>query len=286
MEGTDIRLIVPEAAHPADRPQTILTALARTERALNVNAQNREVIVFVAPEPIQTTGLSGGVTENGRHDMQIHQSVHLSTPDSSFIHEYIHSKQNYTASQEMKWFTEASAEYYAALFAYEQGLISFGDFHGYAENNNHTNDVLTGPNSWSSERVPYFKGMRVLAALDAEIRAESDGSRTLEQVLHRMNQHEGKITYTVFTQYVTEAAGTSFEEWLSTYLKSAEAPDVSADASHYGHTQSTGLTDRPNTVTTAVQTPSTVIPVMTLIVGLVLLLMGWARDLPTDDPPY
>lgn len=286
VEGTNIHLIVPEAAHPADRPQTILTALARTERALNVKAQSRGVTVFVAPEPIQTTGLTGGVTENGRHDLQIHQSAHLSTPDSAFIHEYIHSKQDYTVSQEMEWFTEASAEYYAALFAYEQGLISFGDFHSYAENDNYTNDVLTEPNSWSSENVPYFKGMRVLAALDAEIRAEGDGSRTLEHVLRRMNQHDSEITHSVFTQYVTEAAGTSFEEWLSTYLKSSEAPDVPADASHYGQTQNTGWADRPDTVTTAVQTSSTFIPITILIVGLVLLLVGWARDLPTDDPPY
>ncbi len=101
-----------------------------------------------------------------------------------------------------------------------------------------------------------------------------------------MNQHDDKITYAVFTQYVTEAAGTSFEEWLSTYLKSSEAPDVPADATHYGQTQNTGWTDRPDTVTTAVQTSSTFIPIMILIVGLVLLLVGWARDLPTDDPPY
>ncbi len=79
-----------------------------------------------------------------------------STPDSSFIHEYIF-EQNYTASQEMEWFTEASAEYYAALLAYKQGLISFDDCHGYVENDNYANDVLADSNSWSSEDVPYFK---------------------------------------------------------------------------------------------------------------------------------
>src|SRR5699024_4300430 len=125
VNGTTIRLVVPKAAQTASKPRTMLSTLTKAERSLQMGSQTDHVDVFVAPSPISISGLSGGVAQNGHHDIMVHQSARLTTPDNSLLHEYIHTKQDFTTGEEMKWLSEASAEYYGAVLAYRQGLISY-----------------------------------------------------------------------------------------------------------------------------------------------------------------
>jgi hypothetical protein len=282
VEGTTIHLIVPKHAQPASRPQTMLSVLAKAERSLRMGAQTTHVDVFIAPPPISVSGLSGGVARNGHHDMLVHQSTTLTTPDNVLLHEYIHTKQTYTTSEEMGWITEASAEYYGAVLAYRQGLVSFEEFHSYTESETYPSSVLSDPDSWSSSRVGYLKGMRTLAALDAKIRAASNGTQSLEDVFRRLNQHAGTVTYEVFASYVAQAAGESLTGWLDKHIKSPATANVPATASLYDSAARTSPSSDGGETSSLIQAGIAHAPPVLFVGGALLLLAGWARKPPND----
>lgn len=283
VNGTTIQLVVPKAAQTASKPQTMLSVLTKVERSLQMGVQNGHVDVFVAPPPISVSGLAGGVAQNGHHDIMVHQSARLTTPDNSLIHEYIHTQQNFTTSEETKWLTEASAEYYGALLSYRQGLISYDEFHGYVESESYPDDTLSDPDSWSSTNVPYFKGMRTLAALDTKIRTSSNGTHSLEDVFAHLNQHEGKITDDVFATYVSQAAGESLTGWLDTHVKSSATANVPTTPSLYGQSNAhTSGSSEKTGFNGLIQAGLAHGPPVLFVGGVLLLLVGWARKPPSE----
>lgn len=281
VDGTTIRLVVPKHAQPANEPQAMLTALAKAERSLQLNARTTHVDVFVAPPPIGVSGRSGGVTRNDRHDMLVHQSKRLATPDNVLLHEYVHSKQRYDTTDEMEWINEGSAEYYGALLAYRQGLVSFETFRDFAVSEAYPESTLADRESWSSSRVAYRKGLRTFTALDATIRSRSNGTRSLEHVFRRLNQHEGEITDDVFATYVAEAAGESLTAWLDEHVESATVANVPTSEARYGQSGSQAADTTTGSVTAAVLRPAIAnAPPVLFVGGIVLLLAGWARRPP------
>jgi hypothetical protein len=281
VDGTTIQLIVPKDAQPASRPQKMLSALTQAERSLQMNAQTKHVDVFVAPPPISVSGLSGGVAQSGHRDILVHQSASLATADNVLLHEYLHTTQEYTTTSEMEWLVEASGEYYGALLAYQQGLVSFDEFHSYAESETYPNSVLTESTSWSSSRVAYTKGMRTLAALDAKIRTASNGTGSLENVFQRLNKHEGTVTYDVFATSVAQVAGESLTGWLDNHVKSSATANVPATASQYDSSRTSASSDSDE-ISSLIQAGIANAPPVLLVGGALLLVAGWARRPPTN----
>jgi hypothetical protein len=280
---TTIQLIVPKVAQPASTPQTMLSALTKAERSLQMSAQTDHVDVFIAPPPISVSGLAGGIAQNGHRDILVHQSARLATPDNVLLHEYIHTQQDYTTSEEMKWVIEASAEYYAALLAYQQGLISYEEFHSYVESETYPSAILFDSDSWSSSLVPYRKGMGVLAALDAKIRTLSNGTHSLADVFRHLNQHEGTVTYDVFATYVAQAAGESLTGWLDKYVKSPATANVPTTPSLYEPSNTRASVSADGyAINSLIQAGLANAPPVLFVGGILLLLAGWARRPPTE----
>lgn len=225
-----LRLIVPRATSMTVDRRVVLDFLASAADRLRVGGRDRQVDVFVAPAAIGVRGRTIDVEHGGQQGILLSQNVSVATPDNGWLHEYVHTRQSYTISEEMDWFGEASAEYYAALLTYQSNQISFGRFHGYVNSSKYADAELA-----SLEPQPtnanYFKGMRVLAALDARIRSESDGQRSLEDVFRRMNGHEGVVSYEDFQRFVTDAAGRPLDGWLDRQLRSSAVPTVPCDRS-------------------------------------------------------
>jgi hypothetical protein len=282
VDGTTIQLIVPKSAQPASRPQKMLSELVSAEQSLQMDGQASHVDVFVAPPPIDVSGLSGGVAQSGRRDILVHQSIGLVTPDNVLLHEYLHTTQEYTTTNEMEWLVEASGEYYGAVLAYRQGLVSFEEFHSYVESETYPKAVLSDSESWSSSRVAYIKGMRTLAALDAKIRTTSNGTQSLEDVFQRLNQHAGTVTYNVFATYVAQAAGESLTGWLDRHVQSSATANVPATASQYDSATRTSTTSTVEEVSRLIQIGIASAPPVLLIGGFLLLVVGWARNPPPD----
>lgn len=102
----------------------------------------------------------------------------------------------------------------------------------------------------------------MLAALDAKIREETNGTRTLEDVLWRLNRHDGEVTYTDFEDAVAAAAGRRYDDWLAANVAGSAVPAVPeaparyervADADHDPPTptRTPATTAQPSEATTA-----------------------------------
>ena len=225
VDGETIRLVVPRAAEMEEAPETVLDALATASDDLRIGARNERLTVFVAPEPIDAAGRLSRVEVDGRQDAYVAAAEPLDTPDNAWFHEYVHSRQAYETASEMAWFDDASAEYYAAWLAYEGGHVSREAFYDYVRTDEKRDAVLAASKT-ATDGASYFKGMRVLAALDAEIREASGGDRTLTVVVRAMNAHEGAVDRTAFADLVADAAGEPRDEWLATYVGTDAAPSI------------------------------------------------------------
>ena len=236
--GQQITLVVPAAADvPPDR---VLDALAATATSLRVGARNDRVTVFVAPDPVRRGGLTSGWEADGAQDIWVHEASSLSNPNDVWVHEYVHTRQDYVASDRVAWFREASAEYYGALFAYRQGRVSFGAFKAYLRSVGPTaNATVDAPDTWRTRDVPYEKGAMVAAALDARIRTASDGERSLQWVIARMNTHDGPVTDDDFRRFVERAAGRPLDDWFDRYVNGSALPTLPQEQAVYASSPGT-----------------------------------------------
>lgn len=120
------------------------------------------------------------------------------------------------------WYTEGTAEYYSILLSYRAGVIDAAQFlkeinqraSGY-----YTNPFvrLTNPQAaekfWTDSRaqtVPYGRGFMYFARVDAEIRAKSQGKRSLDDIVLDIARRQKKgetIGLPGWVERVTRALG-------------------------------------------------------------------------------
>lgn len=226
-DNQTIRLVVPRAAaFPRQKRIDVHRTLHGAGKMLDISAADTRVNVFVTTKPIRR----GGVTyQDGGRDVQdvwVRDDMPVDTADNSWIHEYVHTRQAFETTTRMRWVSEASAEYYAAVLTLRQGRIEWARFRTHVRTETNADDRLTDPSTWSDTRTPYTKGRRVLAALDAKIVRRSDGDASLEDVLRRMNRHNGGVSYADFRRFVNAAAGSDLSGWLDRHVAGRAAPHV------------------------------------------------------------
>jgi len=237
------RLIRPESARLREHPDRIMTTLASAAQQLRVGARDETVNVFVGPDPLRYGGTTASGID-GVQDVWVSARADAGSPPSTWIHEYVHTRQSFVLGDEMTWFREASASYYAAVCAirtpvtertaYRQFLETLRQDHG-------ANATLSDRSSWSNTYVPYAKGTRVLAALDARIRTRTNGTRTLQTVFRRLNEHDGVVTYDVFATVVGNVTGESQRAWLDDHVR--DGREVSPPESPFKYVSPGGQLD-------------------------------------------
>jgi hypothetical protein len=231
-----IRLVRPTDAEMADDPDRVLDVLSVASEQLRVGARDAVVNAFAGPTPLRHGGTAAR-GHGGSQDFWVSAGADAGSPPNIWIHEYIHTRQSFVLTSEMSWFREASASYYADVIsvrvppsrpgAFERFRESLGDPHG-------ENATLTDRSSWSTMYVPYTRGARVLAALDARIRTSTGGDRTLQTVFRRLNGHDGVVTYDAFESVVANVSGESHREWLDDHVRGGAR--VSIPESPYAYT--------------------------------------------------
>jgi hypothetical protein len=224
--GEELRLVVPAAAEMAVEPATVADALARAARDLRVGGRGDRLNVFVAPAPIEAPGRFSRTELDGTRDMFVRADERLDTPDNAWFHEYVHSRQAYETGAELDWLDDGLAEYYAALLTHRQGRISERAFYDYVRTDRYAGAVLAETES-VTDSASYFKGMRVLAALDARLRTASDGDRTLADLFRAVNDHPGPVTRATLTDLVTAGDGPD-AAWVERHLSTSSVPSVPA----------------------------------------------------------
>jgi hypothetical protein len=228
--GGSLRVVEPAAANASNTDRAV-RSIQRASTQLRVGARDSEVTVFVAPAPLRDGGLAVD-GRSGRQDVWVSDRTPVAPPDNTWLHEYVHTRQSLGLGPGMRWFREASATYYAGLLSVRQGLDGRDGYRAFLDTlRDHESGRVTLSNrsDWHSDYTPYSKGTRTLATLDARIRNDTDGNRTLQDVFRQMNRKNGTVTYDDFKGMVANVSGSNHDEWLDDHVAGTAAVSVPTD---------------------------------------------------------
>ncbi|GAB3689609.1 hypothetical protein GCM10028857_25150 [Salinarchaeum chitinilyticum] len=241
VSGEQLSLVVPDAADPASTPTEILDSVAYASEQLHFGDTNRndEVVLIAAPTDgadWSPPGLAIG------SDARVSADAAVDDPVNVWVHEYVHTRQYRDADRadgdavadNAHWLIEGSAEYYATLTSYEQGLIDFETFQSVLERGTEppaADAVLADRSTWVTNDAEYEKGALVVGAIDRKLRAATDGQATFQDVMERWNKAD------TFTAADLEAAavalgGESVGEFVETYTRTDATPSVWGKNTH------------------------------------------------------
>lgn len=211
IDGTTLTVVVPAGRDVDPARKAGFVQQFAGPYALSPNETTPVVLVSV-PDALPSYGLMydddrGYVTKTTFWDGDVH---------SVWIHEYVHARQDFRLTPEMTWFREASAEYLSYRFmATQYDAVTEHDIRERLDGlPAHEDVVLAEPSTWAKTNGDYVVGARLLAEIDAEIRAETDGDRTLVDVFRAMNRADGPITTARFVAQVEAVTG-SEESWVA-----------------------------------------------------------------------
>ena len=212
------RLVRPRAGSVAvERYRRVLSAASRDFRVGN----RGNVTVVALTEGIHAGSASGNVML-----VPAGERWPFEYTRQSLLHEYVHTRQSVYTEERMAWFTEGSASYYDLLLAHQQGELSYEAFREKAAGGKYPDAVLADRSTWQHGGIPYERGPRVLAALDARIRNVTNGTRTFADVFYLLNRRSGQVSYAEFERDVATVAGRSLDAWLDRYFTTNATPPM------------------------------------------------------------
>lgn len=229
-EGRDetFHLVVPEKAVLLASPETILDELEETSQTLRIRGRSGDIHAFALPTRGIQTRYTGVALGSGA--VVVRDDAAATTSGDTWVHEYVHTRQEFHTGSRIQWFREASATYYAGYHLLNQHRVSFDWFRGSVGKAELSEDTLSDPASWSSDYVPYYKGSRVLAHLDTRIRNVTDGDRTLADVFRRLNaENDDRITAPEFYRHVADVADQRVAEEVRMYATTSQVPSSPDD---------------------------------------------------------
>ncbi|PSP65993.1 hypothetical protein BRC85_11295 [Halobacteriales archaeon QS_1_69_70] len=221
-------LVVPDAADMATTPAAALDSLEQASRRIEFGRRDDEVFVVVAPTTVEwaATGL-----QRGDADMWIRDVQRVDTVRNAWIHEYVHTRQDYEPTAETRWTVEAMAEYYAALVPFEAGRIAYGEFRSKLEDGRsaaYDDVVLAEPATWEPDEGDYVKGALVWAALDRRLHAEADAS--MGDVVATFGDRE--VSQADFLDTIERIGGAEVRSEAREYTETTATPEVRSETEH------------------------------------------------------
>jgi len=204
--GQQFRLLIPDAADLEAEPAAIFESLAAASDRLRVGDRDEDVFMIAAPTDEVDWAVRG--LQLGDSDFWVRDTEELDTPANNWIHEYVHTRQEYDAATSFEWFTEGSATYYGALLTLDQQRIGFDRFQRFiatGEDEPQVEAVLSEPDTWENY-ANYRKGALIAGGVDRQIRLASDGEASLSTVFRAVNSHDGPVDAETFAGYVQRVA--------------------------------------------------------------------------------
>lgn len=231
--GQTFRLIEPDAASLSESPEAIFDSLAMASDYLRVGDRDEEVFMIAAP----TEGITWGVRglQTGPADLWVRDSESLSSPDNVWLHEYVHTRQDYATADDLEWFTEATATYYAAYLTLRQERISFQQFSDRLAvgTQQRFSDVrLDTPTTWRANNGNYQVGALVTGAIDRELREATDKTGSFQSVFASMNAYQGQISAAQFNQFVAGAGGDQVRDSAVQFTETTTRPELWTQEQH------------------------------------------------------
>ncbi|MFB6078030.1 MAG: hypothetical protein ABEJ80_03510 [Halarchaeum sp.] len=222
--GQTFRLVVPGATSLTESPDAILNALAAASDALRVGNRDPRVTVVAAP-----TGVGWGPAgiEYGGSDAWVRADRRLDVAADVWVHEYVHTRQDYETARDARWLVEASAEYYAGRLTLDAGRISYRDLRTYLSHgttDQYANAVLADPSTWDGP-ANYYKGALVASELDRRVRLGSDHAASFDDVFAALNDASGTVSDADVRAAVADAGGASARDAEARYVTTRAVPD-------------------------------------------------------------
>jgi hypothetical protein len=238
--GQEFRLVVPDAADLREDPDDILATLETAAERLTIGERDPGVFVVAAPTA-EHTWASAGLQRGGGGDMWVRDAERLGTNRDTWIHEYVHTRQQYTQPEDgrdgtveaTRWTIEGMADYYAALLPYEAGDITYDEFRDRLEAGTapeYDGVRLVDRETWGGTDADYDRGALVFAHLDRRLRAEAD--TTLDAVVADINADEGEFTQRRFLEAIETAGGSDIRADAERYTETTETPPIASQREH------------------------------------------------------
>jgi len=223
--GQTFTLIVPDAADLTESPDDVLDSLGAASRSLRVGDRDPRVNVFTAP-----SGMSWGARgiQYGDTDAWVLADAELARASNTWLHEYVHTRQAFQTATEMRWLTEASAEYYGALLALQQDRITYRQFRDHLERGQRAafaDTVLARPGTWSTGSQ-YYRGALVVAAVDRQMRLASDGSATFADAFDALNVASPPVTGPAFEATIGDLSTATVADRAAYWTTTTAVPDT------------------------------------------------------------
>lgn len=236
---TRFRLVVPAASETLANPETILDTLGAGADNLELGDAAGSHVAIAAPTSVQW-GPSG--LARGSADFWVSADLPVNAANNVWLHEYVHTRQSYTTTDETRWVTEGSADYYAAVLSLQQGLVGFEAFAGTLQRGRADrveDTVLTRRDSWGTYGN-YHVGALVAGALDR--RAREAGGGSFDRVLAAMNAAGEPFTAADLAATLRELGGESLAAAGDRYTTTTDRPSVWNQSVHAAAFETAALT--------------------------------------------
>lgn len=214
-QNETIQLIVAAGANETltPSPRTVLGAYRNASRLLAIGHRPQRITVFAIPERNHTHPETIG--EGGTGQIIIFANTSLNRTSTTekrdayvpWLHEYVHTRQAMTQNEygpKMQWYIEATANYYAALIAYNEHKVSYPSlWHTLNDTAPSSAAPLSNSSTWLSPDYQYYRGPQVIAFFDAQIRQETNGLASFLDVVRAVNSQTANgstITLNEFKQ--------------------------------------------------------------------------------------
>ena len=232
--GQRYTLAIPEAAELAVDPTEIFGAITDAASYLDVGQCQEDILLVAAPSARAEWGPLG--TQTGDDGIWALDRCPLARPNTTWIHEYVHTRQAPRCEPSMRWFAEGTACYYATLCSIRRGDIDFDTGRRFLGRTSNPNVRLSDPGTWPSEQMKYLKGRRVTAALDCEIRRHTDGVADLRTVWAHLNETFETVDFGNFQTALKETIRDPdpLLAWTGRYVDGTEVPSVPATPAAFG----------------------------------------------------
>lgn len=188
-DGQQLAVVAPDGQDQADADRVLDTLDDVAGRVDFTPGSDPSPTVVVVPHADSAVGDGGPnlLRARGLTISHGYAFVDGATGPGTWIHEYVHTQERYATSQEMRWYTEATAEYFGRRLAdgladrpIAETIASFEPVDG-------SDAVLGDRDTWESRQVPYHQGGRLIAYLDWRIRNVTDGEKGFVDVYRRLN---------------------------------------------------------------------------------------------------
>ncbi|MFO7925593.1 MAG: double zinc ribbon domain-containing protein [Halobacteriota archaeon] len=202
-------------------------------RTLDIGPRNNEVLMIAAPSRESNWGPTG--TQFGDEGFWVLDRTKLAHPNNTWIHEYVHTRQNFEWDESLLWLIEGTANYFAAWAGVTLGLIDFEWFYSHLTRTPDPDAILSDPETWASYQTKYTKGAVVTTALAAELLERSNGRVDLMDLIRGMceSESDNQLSIRALRSYFVRKNVPDLSAWLERYVNGTELPHPPNDPDAY-----------------------------------------------------